>query len=219
MSVRRESSPTPVISDAFGVCCVREDTELLARMAAELRSGGRALDLGTGTGYVAIHLALAGWDVDAVDVSRRALALARKNIERNSVRVRLLDADLYARTPGPYELIVSNPPQRARETELSRLATSTLRRSPLLSNALQSLLRPMLEPRRIDFLEAIVRGGLERLTPDGRLLLVISQREASWIVQRVPELSCVTIAPIRNVSGMAVVALARNCTEPDADTT
>lgn len=200
------SEPGPVrIAEAFGVCSVREDTELLARVASEAGPVGRALDLGTGTGYVAIQLALAGWDVDAVDVSPRALALARRNVRANGVRVRLLHSDLYCATPGPYDLVVSNPPQRARETELSRMATSTLRRSPRLSNALQSLLRPLLEPRRRGFLEAIARGALERLAPDGSLVLVISPNEASRLVDRIPELTCQRIIPVRNVSGMAVV--------------
>ena len=49
------------VVDAIGVCPVREDTEMLAAAAAE-KAPGRALDLGTGTGYVAVYLALRGFD-------------------------------------------------------------------------------------------------------------------------------------------------------------
>lgn len=76
---------------------------------------GRALDLCTGSGCIGIAMAhhQPAWQVDCVDLSADALALARENVERLQVgeRVRLLQGDLFAGVQGEvYELIVSNPP-------------------------------------------------------------------------------------------------------------
>ena len=75
----------------------------------------RALDLCTGSGCIAIAMAVHNpdWQVDGVDLSEEALSLARENAERLDVgeRVRLLQSDLFAALEGErYQLVVSNPP-------------------------------------------------------------------------------------------------------------
>ena len=75
----------------------------------------RVLDLGTGSGCIAIACALAlpHASVDAVDISPEALEIARRNVARHNVadRVQLLAGDFYAPVFGRrYDLILSNPP-------------------------------------------------------------------------------------------------------------
>ena len=74
----------------------------------------RVLDLCTGGGSLAVLAALA-WPearVDAADLSADALAVARINVERHGLqqRVTLIESDGLARCPGPYDLILCNPP-------------------------------------------------------------------------------------------------------------
>jgi release factor glutamine methyltransferase len=104
----------------------RPETELLVELAitwgrAKLRErdrGGRPalriVDVGTGSGAIAVALAvgLPEAQVQAVDISPDALAVARANIERHNVvdRVTLLQGDLLAPVGGPLDLVVSNPP-------------------------------------------------------------------------------------------------------------
>ncbi|MFT3791740.1 MAG: 50S ribosomal protein L3 N(5)-glutamine methyltransferase [Rudaea sp.] len=75
----------------------------------------RALDLCTGSGCIGIAMAAHNpeWKVDLVDVSDKALSLAKENIAFQNVeeRVRAVKSDLFSRLKGEvYDLIVSNPP-------------------------------------------------------------------------------------------------------------
>ena len=200
------AQPSIRIENALGVCTVREDTRLLAELAGErAASAGRALDLGTGSGYVAIYLAQHGWDVDAVDVSPRALELARRNAELNGVAPRIYASNMFGSVSGPYDVIACNPPQRGNETEGSRLITATLRRLPSLSNLLLRLTQPMLERKRLGFLAELVRGARPHLAAGGRLLLVISPLEAAELSKLAPGLRAAGSAPVDAIPGLSVV--------------
>jgi release factor glutamine methyltransferase len=94
----------------------RPETETLVERAlaliADLESP-RVLDVGTGTGAVALAIAdeHPGARVTSVDVSQEALALAAENVERTGLSVQLLRHDLFEGLPaGPWDLVVSNPP-------------------------------------------------------------------------------------------------------------
>ena len=100
----------------------RPETEMLVERVLESCKGIgpiRILDIGTGSGCIAVSLAkmIPESSVDAVDVDPSALDLAKSNAERNGVpeRVRFLQADVreegFARVVGsPYDAVVSNPP-------------------------------------------------------------------------------------------------------------
>lgn len=197
------------IEDALGVCSVREDTRLLAEMAhATAGARGspcRGLDLGTGSGYVAIYLALRGWQVDAVDVSPRALELARRNANLNGVTPRVFQSDLFSTVSGPYDVIACNPPMRGDETEGSRLLTATLRRVGPLANVLMRVTQPMLERKRLGFLTEIASEARRHLAPGGRLLLVISPLEEAELPARVPGLVHIDGQTVAGIPGLRVV--------------
>lgn len=92
----------------------RHDTELLITQAVALMPDARSLlDIGTGSGCIAISLAIRypNAAVTATDVSSAALAVARRNVEKHGVAVELLLGSLFEPLDNRiFDLIVSNPP-------------------------------------------------------------------------------------------------------------
>ena len=94
----------------------RPETELLIELAITALGPGstaRILDLGTGSGCIAVTLALElpQARVSAVDHSAAALAVARENAQRHGARLNLLQSDWCAALTGErFDLIVANPP-------------------------------------------------------------------------------------------------------------
>ncbi|GGS28053.1 peptide chain release factor N(5)-glutamine methyltransferase [Deinococcus knuensis] len=93
----------------------RPETEWLLHLllpGVQSRPRPRVLDVGTGTGALALGMKAAcpGAAVTATDLSPDALALARENAALNGLDVTWVQADLLAGVPGPFDLIVSNPP-------------------------------------------------------------------------------------------------------------
>ncbi len=92
----------------------RQDTETLCEAALswlKTRPGSRVLDLCCGTGCIGVSLAkLGGARVTFGDVSPQALALAKRNAQKNGVSGDFYESDLFAAVPGAYDLIACNPP-------------------------------------------------------------------------------------------------------------
>jgi release factor glutamine methyltransferase len=108
----------------------RTDTESVVDAALEAvdRRGGscRVLDLGTGTGAIAVSIAQErpSCDVHATDSSEGALKIARRNAERSGVAIRFHRADLASGLDGllrSVEVLVSNPPY-VRRADIPKLA-------------------------------------------------------------------------------------------------
>ncbi|MCB5180726.1 HemK2/MTQ2 family protein methyltransferase [Streptomyces antimicrobicus] len=96
-----------------GVYRPQADTHLLAEALAQedLGPARTVLEIGTGTGAVALHAARSGAAVTAVDVSWPAVASARVNALLRRLPLRVLHGDFAARTAGRrFDLVVANPP-------------------------------------------------------------------------------------------------------------
>lgn len=158
-----------------GALIARNDTELLAGLALQrLPRGGRALDLCTGSGALAVTLALSapGATVDAADVSEEALSLARDNARLHGANVNFLLGDLFAPCAGRrYAMICCNPPY-IRRGELAGLQKE-VRFEPAL--ALDG------GEDGLDFYRRIALGAPAHLIPGGWLLLEFGEGQAEAI--------------------------------------
>jgi ribosomal protein L3 glutamine methyltransferase len=140
----------------------------------ELAEGDAVLDIGTGSGCIAIAIAhyCPHVRVDATDVSADALAVARRNVAAHGVseRVRLLEADLFPPGAERYRVIVSNPPY-VPEAEVAALPPE-YRHEPVIGLASGA--------SGFDAAERILRGAAERLTDDGLLIVEVGAGAAGF---------------------------------------
>jgi len=146
-----------------GVFKPHSDTRLLTRFveSESLLPGSRVLDLCAGSGAVALAAAQAGArEVDAVDVSRKAVATTRLNAALNGASVRAHRGDLFGPVDGRrFDLIVSNPPYVPGDDELPTRG---------LSRAWEG------GARGRTLIDRVVAGAPAHLRPGGSLMVVQS---------------------------------------------
>ena len=111
----------------------RPETEELVRLILkEDLDGKEILDIGTGSGCIAISLAknLPNAKVTALDISEEALIVARENAKFNNVEVNFINADIFDyQTDKKYDVIVSNPPY-VRESEKTLMKSNVVEYEP-----------------------------------------------------------------------------------------
>lgn len=160
-------------------------------------STARILDLGAGSGCVAITLALElGCEVTAVDVSTEALAVAGDNAARLGARVRFVESDWFGAVDGEFDLIVGNPPYVAEGD--SHLSEGDLRFEPRTALACGA-----------DGLSAIRRILAEaprHLAPGGGLLLEHGYDQAEAMRTLLAEAGFADIEQHRDLAGIVRVS-------------
>ncbi len=154
----------------------RPETETLIEAALALGQVGRLLDLGTGSGIIAVTL-LAEWPEAralATDISPACLEVAAENAARHGVgaRLALQRADWLAGLKGRFEMIVSNPPY-IRADEMAGLACEVRDYDPTLA----------LSPGGdgLDAYRAIAAGLGAHLAPGGHVLLEIGPEQGAEV--------------------------------------
>jgi release factor glutamine methyltransferase len=172
----------------------RPETEIVAERAlGHLRGveSPKVLDVGTGTGAIALAIAdeCPGADVTAIDVSADALALARENAARTGLAIELLEHDVRGGLPGgPYDLVVSNPPYVPQE-ELPTLMPDVREYEPHVA----------LVGDRLP--EIVARAATDVLRPDGWLVLEVGDGQATATAALLDGLGYADVATTPDLTG------------------
>jgi ribosomal protein L3 glutamine methyltransferase len=134
----------------------------------------RVLDLCTGNGSLAVLAAMA-WPevtVDAADISPDALEVARINVERHGLadRIRLVQSDGLAALPGPYDLILCNPPYVNARSMAALPAEYRAEPELALAGGADGM----------DFVRALLRDAPARMSEHAVLVLEIGNERAHF---------------------------------------
>jgi release factor glutamine methyltransferase len=180
----------------------RPETEVVVERCLALLDGAeapRVLDVGTGSGAIALAILdeRPGAVVTGVDASCEALELARENRERTGLEVGLDHHDVLADfPPGPWDLIVSNPPY-VDPAELSALMPDVRDWEPTVALVARGVT------------EAVVHGAAQTLRPGGALVLEVGDGQSADVVGELRRLGFRDVAATDDLAGRARVVEGR----------
>ena len=151
----------------------------------------RVLDVGTGSGAIALAIAdeHPGARVTGVDASSGALEVAGGNVVRTGVAIELRAWDLFTGLPdGPWDLVVSNPPYVLPE-EIEALAPEVRDWEPREALA------------GVGATEAVARGARDVLADRGALVLEVAAEDASRVATLLDTLGYVDVVATKDLTG------------------
>ncbi|PRC94236.1 peptide chain release factor N(5)-glutamine methyltransferase [Solimicrobium silvestre] len=186
----------------------RPDTELLVELGLQYAPpNSTVLDLGTGSGAIAIALAhqRADLQVWACDISQAALAVAQNNAVTHQCKITLLKSDWYAQLPDmQWQTIVSNPPYIVQHDP--HLSQGDLRFEPI--NALTDHADGLSAYRQL------IAGAVSRLTEDGWLLLEHGYDQAQAVRALLTEHQFINVQSWCDIAGIERVSVGQRHSIP-----
>jgi len=191
----------------------RPETEHLVEKVIELAANfvsPRIVDVGTGSGSIAISLAshLPNARLTATDLSAPALDLAQRNAQRNRVanRIRFLRGNLLAPVADElFDLIVSNPPY-VPTLDRDSLAVEVRDHEPSLAL--------FAGPDGLEVYRALIPQAFAALIPGGYVALEIGHGQAELVRARLAAAGFIAIEFIPDLQGIPRVAVARRASAP-----
>lgn len=154
----------------------RPETEELVDLVLKENSRAdlRVLDIGTGSGAIAISLKAArpNWQVTASDISADALQLAKENVLKNQVELTLIQSDVFSQITERFDMIISNPPYIAYDDE-DEVGINVLASEPHLAL--------FADENGFAIYRQIIENASEHLTEIGKLYFEIGYKQGEGL--------------------------------------
>ena len=179
----------------------RHETEVLVETVLNTEKRRTVLDVGTGSGCIAITVALESPEtlVTAVDVSPAALQVARENADALGAKVELIDSDLFSALDGrKFDVIACNPPYVAHTDVLSTEVKDHEPHTALFA-----------EEDGTAFYSRLATEAQRHLNPDGRLIVELGDTRSELVRQLVVEYGWQTPEFIDDLDGNKRVIVLR----------
>ena len=181
-----------------GVLIPRPETEELVEwVASGAKRGARILDVGTGSGAIAVALAkkVEGAEVVAVDISEKALQIAAENVARHSANVTLVKADALGDMShlGQFDIIVSNPPYIP-QSDISAMHSNVVDYEPHTALFVA-------DDDPLCFYRSIAQNGVKMLRDGGSLYFEIYERFGAQMVKMLEEMGYSDSEVVKDVFG------------------
>ena len=181
-----------------GVLIPRPETaELVAQIVADTHPGAKILDVGTGSGAIAVALAksIEGAKVTAVDISDVALEIAAENAERNGVNIAFYKADALGdmSSLGEFDIIVSNPPYIP-QSDIVRMERNVVDYEPHTALFVA-------DDDALCFYRSIAQNGVKMLRMGGALYFEIYEQFGKQIRQMLEQMGYKDIVVAKDIFG------------------
>ena len=185
--VRRLSKTLP-LSNPPWVSAAEADARAFAQLVlSQVQPGQRVLDLGTGTGLLAVCLAKLGHHVVATDLSAAAVRTALANAARNGVSFECYRSDLLNSAKGRFDVIAFNPPYNFRpDTFAVNVAKNLLRRVPRVRRTIGEAIPPPVLRFHQQLLKQLLDQAPDHLNPGGAVLLHVFECEVDALINVLP---------------------------------
>ena len=185
------------------VLCPRLDTEVLIEEALKrIKPGSRILDMCTGSGCIILSLLHYAKECTgtAVDLSEKALAVARENAKKLEKECTFIHSDLFENIQGKYDVIISNPPYIATK-EIEALEPEVRIHEPMM--ALDGM------EDGLFFYRKIVSASNEFLNPDGWLFFEIGYDQGKAVSDMMIETGYSGVQVIKDLAGLDRVVIGK----------
>lgn len=154
----------------------RPETEELVEfiLAENLKDNLKVLDIGTGSGAIALALAKnrPNWSVTAADISQDALELATENANAQNLNLSFIKSDCFSEISAKYDIIVSNPPYISRADE-AEVSLNVLHSEPHLAL--------FADEDGLAIYRKIAEGSKDYLTDGGKIYLEIGYKQGQSV--------------------------------------
>ena len=182
----------------------RPDTEILVEKAIEIinkNNFNNALDIGTGSGAIAISLAkYCNINVTALDINDKAIEMAKKNANINKVKnIEFIQSDIFEKINNKYDIIVSNPPY-IKTQDIKTLEKNVKNYEPIL--ALDGGKSGLI------FYEKITNNAIKYLNKNGYLMFEIGYDQAEDVKNIMENNNFYNTTVLKDLSGLDRVVFA-----------
>ena len=185
------------------VLCPRLDTEVLIEEALKhIRPGSSILDMCTGSGCIILTLLYFTKNCigTAVDLSEKALAVARQNAEKLGKECEFIHSDLFENINGKYDVIISNPPYIATK-EIEALEPEVRVHEPMM--ALDG------KEDGLFFYRKIVSASVNYLNPEGWLMFEIGYDQGEAVSEMMKLSGYTEIRVMKDLAGLDRVVIGK----------
>lgn len=142
------------------------------------------LDMGTGNGRIAIYLKKEGKDVEALDISQRAVRCAQLNARLNNCHFNIFQSDLFGQVKNKYDCITFIPPINANEKEYQRTVKSLARSFSLLVRLFKPIVYLFTRKSRVKLVNKFISQAKNYLNLDGQILVSLPTEDIKYIDKR-----------------------------------
>lgn len=159
-----------------------KDTLKLTQFASR-QPGKKVLDLGTGSGFIAIFFALNGREVTASDINQKALEVAKENADKFKLKINFIHSNLFDNINEKFDLIIFNPPIG---NSSGNFFFELIKRFIPKRKLTLKLAHKIFRNERKQLIKKFASQSIKHLNKNGRIVIMLHESERKIIESLLP---------------------------------